>query len=121
MEGGGEIEGRGKSGRAGCFQRSCELLAGAAHRGNGVGVLATSEQHTLLREAVEVDDTACVLLDDFEAVATVGTAAEFGRSGERGVGEDENSGRGWLVDACAIEQTASVVGDGGLKDSRQGC
>ncbi len=97
------------------------MLTCAAHGGNGVGVLATDEQHTLRREAVQVDDTACMLLDDFKTVATAGTAAEFGRGGEGGVGENEDGGRGWFYFTCEIEQAASVIGDGGLKDSRQVC
>lgn len=121
VESGGEIEGCGRGRKAGSFLRSCEMLAGAAHGGNGVGVLATDEQHTLRREAVQVDDTACVLLDDFETVATAGTATKLGRGSEGGMREDKNGSRRWFHFTCAVEQASCIIGDGGLKDSRQGC
>ena len=97
------------------------MLAGAAQGGYGVGVLAADEQHTLGREALQVDDTAFVLLDDFKTVATAGTAAEFGRGSEGGVREDENSSRGMFHFTCTFEQAARIIGDDDLLNAGKQC
>lgn len=70
---------------------------------------------------MEVDAAAVVLLDDFVAVATAGTASEFGRGGEGGVSKNEYRSARRLGAARAAEQAAGVVGEGGLKNSRPGC
>ncbi len=90
------------------------MLAGVAHGRNGIGALTTSEKKTAMWQTVEVDDTVCVLLDDFETVAAAGAATKLGRGGEGGMREDEHCGRGWFHSTCAVEQAASVVADGGL-------
>lgn len=92
------------------------MLAGAAHSGNGVGVLAADDEDAALRKAVQVDDTAFVLLDDFAAVATAGTASELGGGGEGGVGENEDRGGGRLGAARTVDQTTGIISDGGLDD-----
>lgn len=97
------------------------MLVGAAQGGNGVGVLAEDEQHTLRREAVQVDAAACVLLDDFEAVATAGTATKLRRCSEGGVREDENSSRGMFHFTCAVEQAARIISDDDLLNTGKQC
>lgn len=97
------------------------MLAGAAHGGNGLDVLAANEKNAAFWQAVEVDAAAIVLLDDFVAVAIAGTASEFGRGGEGGVSKNENRSGRRLGFACAAKQAAGIVGEGGLKNSRPGC
>ena len=120
VESGGEIESCGRSGRAcGFLQQLREVLADAAHEGNGIGVLATNEQQPLLREAVQINAAVCVLLDDFETVAAAGAATKLGRGGEGGMREDENRSGRWFHFTGAVEQAARIIGDGGLLDARK--
>ncbi len=90
------------------------MLAGVAHGGNGVGILAMDEQHTMLRKGVEIDAAAFVLLDDFKTVATTGTATKLRRGSEGGMREDKNGSRGRLHFTCAVEQAARIISEDDL-------
>ncbi|GEM_PF-1767930 len=120
MEGGGEIECRRGDGTNWAGKHLGEALAGEANGRNGVSGLAADEEDAGLRESVEEDDTAGMLLDDLQAVAAAGTTAQLGGGGERGVCEHPNGRVGRLAGTCAVEQMTGVIADGGLLDPREG-
>lgn len=97
------------------------MLAGASQGENGFDAVTANEENAAFWQAAEVDAAAVVLLEDFVALAIAGTASEFGRGGEGGVSKNENRSGRRLGFTCAAKQTAGIVGEGGLKNSRPGC
>lgn len=121
MKSGSEIKGGG-GGRlnADGFNKTDERVTDVADGMHGVAVLATHEQHTARRQAMQVDAAVGVLLDDFQAVASARAAAKLGGSSQRRMREHQNCGSGRLTAASAGQQTTSVIGDGSLQNARNG-
>lgn len=102
------------------LDRCREVLTKSAHSGNSGRVLASHEQHATLRQTVQVNATALVLLDNLMAVTTARPSTQLRRSGKRGMSKNENGGGGRLGNAIKAKQTTRVVSHGGLKNTREG-
>ena len=114
MEGVGETECWSRDGPNAGGDRLREVLAGGANGGDHIDILTADKECAALGQPVQVDDAAIVLLDDLQAVATARTAAKLGGRRERGMSEHKDGGGRWFGVACAVEETAGVIGDGGL-------
>ncbi len=102
------------------LDRCREILTKSAHSGNSGQALASHEQDATLRQSVQVNAAALVLLDNLMAVTTARPSAQLRGSGKRGMSKNENGGRGRLGIAIKAEQTTGVVSHGGLNNTREG-
>lgn len=87
---------------------------------NGVQIcasLAADNEGVAVWEAAEENQTALVMLNEFDAIAGTTAASEFGGGAEGGMGQDKHACGGWHGFTGGGDQMACVIGDEGREDA----